>query len=241
MHQRLFEPVRIGRLQIKNRIAMAPMNNRSQFSFTEGALTERCVEYYKERCRGGLGLIITGVFKVENEIEKETWPILTEKGVTPLGEIVDFAHACGTKVIIQLSAGAGRNIRGSREAVCASPVPAFFWPEVTCRELTAAEVERIVEAFGKATALTLAAGVDGIEVHGHEGYLLDQFTTSYFNQRTDQYGGDFQGRLRFSLEILKIIRKVAGEGGGEARRLGRLQQLARTIRAGKQARSGISE
>jgi 2-enoate reductase len=187
------------------------MNNRSQFSFSEGAINERCVEYYKERCRGAAGLIITGVFKVEDEIEKELWPILTEYGATRLAEIADYAHSYGAKVIIQLSAGAGRNIRGVKKPVCASPVPAFYWPEVTCRELTTEEVDQIIEAFGKAATIATAAGLDGIEVHGHEGYLLDSFTSSFINKRTDKYGGDLKGRLRFSIEILKKIRSVVGQ------------------------------
>ncbi len=210
MFKKLFEPIKIGKVTFKNRIAMAPMNNRSQFSFAEGAINERCVEYYKERCKGGTGLIITGVFKVENEIEQEVWPILTSNGASRLAELTDYAHSYGARIFIQLSAGAGRNARAVKIPVCASAVPSFFWPGVTCRELATDEVERIVEAFGKAAAIVSAVGIDGIEVHGHEGYLIDQFTTSLFNKRTDKYGGDLKGRLRLSFEILKAIREGVG-------------------------------
>jgi 2-enoate reductase len=210
MFPKLFEQICINKVAIKNRIAMASMNNRSQFSFAQGALDERGVEYYKERIRGGVGLILTGVFKVENEIETEPWPILTEYGATRLAELADYAHALGSRIFIQLSAGAGRNYMRGKNPVSASPVPAFFFPDVTCRELTISEVERIVMAFGRSAALVAAAGIDGIEVHGHEGYLLDCFTSSMMNKRTDKYGGDLNGRFRFSLEILKAIRDVVG-------------------------------
>lgn len=208
--KKLFEPIQVGSVVLKNRIAMAPISNKSLFSFSEGAITERCVEYYKERCKGGVGLIITGVFKVENEIEKESWPILTQNGLTRLAEVADYAHAYGARIFIQLSAGAGRNAKWVDKPVCASALPSFYRPDVTCKELTTDEVEKIVAAFGKAAASVLAAGIDGIEVHGHEGYLIDSFTTSLFNKRTDKYGGDLKGRLRVSMEILKAIRDAVG-------------------------------
>lgn len=240
MFKKLFEPIEMGKVILKNRIAMAPMNNRSQFSFAEGAINERCVEYYKERCKGGTGLIITGVFKVENEIEQEVWPIFTPNGASRLAELADYAHSYGAKIFIQLSAGAGRNIRGVKKPVCASAVPSFFWPDLTCRELATGEVEKIVEAFGKAAAIVVAAGIDGIEVHGHEGYLIDQFTTALFNKRTDKYGGDLNGRLRLPFEILKAIRNITGNDFPVIYRLG-IKHFIKQIGEGALDRQGYRE
>ena len=81
---------------------------------------------------------------------------------------------------------------------------------VNTRALSISEIERLVEAFGKAARLLSAAGVDGIEIHGHGGYLLDQFLTPLWNKRTDKYGGDLEGRARFPVEILKKIKEVTG-------------------------------
>lgn len=206
----LFQPIKVDTCALKNRIAMASMNNVSQFSFADGTISLGCVEYYKERIKGGTGLIITGAFKVENEIEQSPWPLWTTKGARAVGELADCAHAYGSKVFVQLSAGAGRNSRGVAKPVSSSAVPSFFVPTVTCRELVTEEVERLVEEFGRAARLVVDAGIDGIEVHGHEGYLIDQFTSSLFNRRTDKYGGDLDGRLRFPIEILDSIHAQVG-------------------------------
>ena len=94
--------------------------------------------------------------------------------------------------------------------ISASDNPAFFRPQVRCRPLKTEEVEQLVASFGEAARIVAEAGIDGIEVHGHEGYIIDQFTTALWNRRTDRYGGDLRGRLTFSIEILKAIREAAG-------------------------------
>ena len=120
------------------------------------------------------------------------------------------------KVFIQLSAGPGRvtpgNVIGSGiTPVSASANQAHFVPDVTCRALATDEVTQIVAAFGRAAELVASAGFDGIEVHGHEGYLIDQFATSLWNTRTDKYGGDLPGRLTFPIEILNAIKESAAD------------------------------
>jgi len=218
--QKMFEPINIGQICIKNRIAMAPMNNINQFDPLRGTITQRCVEYYVERARGGVGLIISGVFKVENKIEPYKrsnivmWPLLTASSLTEYAELADYVHCYGAKIFFQLSAGPGRVAKGDAidagfQPVSASANKAFWKPNVTCRALTTGEVESLVEAFANATKLLVIAGIDGVEVHGHEGYLIDQFTTSLWNRRNDKYGGDLTARLRFPVEILEAIRSVS--------------------------------
>lgn len=219
---KLFEPIQIGKASIKNRIAMAPINNLHQFTPSSGIITQRCVEYYVERAKGGVGLIITGVFKVENEIEKLSangvalWPLFNLEALDKFAELADYVHAYGSKIFIQLSAGPGRNADGEAidaglKPISASAVPAFWRPNVTTRALTTDEIEKMVENFGDAAEIVLKAGIDGIEVHGHEGYLIDQFTTSLWNKRTDKYGGDLESRLRFPMEIIEAIRDKVGK------------------------------
>ena len=113
---------------------------------------------------------------------------------------------------MQLTAGFGRVgfYPGLGQPVSASAVPHYLDPSVICRPLETEEVESIVAGFGDAAAILAAAGVDGIELHGHEGYLFDQFTTAIWNQRTDKYGGDLRGRLTLPIEVLNIIKKRAG-------------------------------
>lgn len=206
----LFTPQTIGRVRLKNRIAMAPMGVE-YMTAPDGSLNRRVVEYYLERARHGVGLLICSVFKVENRVEhlEESSPMIAETSLNYLGELCEAVHSFGARIFVQLTAGFGRvappaTLRGP--CVSASETPNFWEPSLICKALSAAEISQIVTAMG-ATAERLAlAGVDGIELHGHEGYLFDQFTTALWNQRTDQYGGCLENRLRFPIECLQAIR-----------------------------------
>lgn len=169
-----------------------------------------------------MGLIITGVIKVENEIEHYVkddivlWPLMTPKALPEYAELADYVHSYGTRIFAQLSAGLGRVakaevIDSGMKPVSASPNRAFWRPDITCRALTTEEVAEMVRAFGRAAEIVAKAGMDGVEVHGHEGYLIDQFTTSLWNKRKDRYGGDLSGRLRLPIEILQTIKDRVGK------------------------------
>ncbi|MCD6574060.1 FAD-dependent oxidoreductase [Candidatus Aerophobetes bacterium] len=212
-YKNLFKPIKIGSVEIKNRIAFAPLATEGLVA-SDGALTQRGVEYYAERARGGAGLIITGVAKVENEVEHEIVGhggrmLITPHIVPRLGELAEIVHYYGAKLFVQLTAGDGRN-SPEQSIVSASEVPSFWIDGVKARALTEEEIKKIVEAFGAAAGLLKAAGVDGVELNGHEGYLLDEFQTALWNRRTDRYGGDLRGRLTFAREILESIRAAAG-------------------------------
>jgi 2-enoate reductase len=213
----LFKPIHIGSVEIKNRIALAPMGLGSLIN-TDGSLGPRAVDYYIERVRGGVGLIITHACKVENEIDPlrpgTGFPVITYTGVGPWSELADAAHAFGAKLFIQLSAGFGRTAHPDilrDKPVSASALSNYWDPGITCREVTTDEVKTLVRAFGPAAELLAGCGVDGIELHGHEGYLFDQFTTAIWNHRTDSYGGDLSCRLRFPLEVLHEIKRHLGK------------------------------
>ena len=209
--RKILEPIKIGRVEIKNRIAMAPMGIVGLLN-PDGSLGQRAIDYYIERARGGVGLIITSLFKVENDIEhfKGIPLFISPEAMSPFAELAETVHALGTKIFIQLTAGFGRVItprRLSGQPVSASAVPYYWKPERTCRELKTAEVEKLAKSFGIVAQILASAGIDGIELHGHEGYLFDQFTTSIWNKRTDKYGGDLAGRLRFPIEVLNEIKE----------------------------------
>lgn len=217
---RLFEPVTIGNIEIKNRIAMAPMAILGLVA-TEGGFSKRAADYYIERAKGECGLIITGAVKVENEIEKllmPSFPCLTLNPfhfIQSTSEMTEQIHAYGSKIFIQLTAGLGHNavpaiLEGHPISPSATP---YYWDQtVRCRELTTEEVEKLVKKFGEAAGIAAMAGFDGIEVHAmHEGYLIDQFTMSMFNKRTDKYGGDLKGRLTLPIEILREIKGTLGK------------------------------
>lgn len=219
-YRNLFEPIKIGKLEIKNRFVMAPMGPGGLCD-ADGTYNERGVEYYVERAKGGTGLIMTGVTMVENDIEKCALPSMPCPTLNPLnfvktGKIMtERVHAHGAKIFVQLSAGFGRvsipSIVG-RTAVAPSPIPHRWIDGVTCRELTIEEIKTYVRKFAESAAIVKKAGFDGVEIHAvHEGYLLDQFAISFFNNRTDEYGGSLRNRLRFATEIVQAIKAECGQ------------------------------
>lgn len=219
-YENLFEPIKIGKLEIKNRFSMAPMGPGGLCD-ADGTFNERGVEYYVERAKGGTGLIMTGVTMVENDIEKCNLPSMPCPTINPLNfittgkKMTERVHAYGAKIFLQLSAGFGRvsipSIVG-RTAVAPSPIPHRWLPDVTCRELTVEEIKTYVKKFAESALIAKKAGFDGVEIHAvHEGYLLDQFAISLFNNRTDEYGGSLRNRLRFAIEIVEAIKETCGQ------------------------------
>jgi len=219
---RLFEPITIGGVWIKNRIAMAPMGLVTMVN-EDGSLNRRIVDYYVERAKGGVGLIITGLTRVENELEKlmldgrHVLPILNSaKYVSSHSELTEEVHHWGSRIFVQLTAGTGRVLATLAllkgvTPVSASEVPCYWLPTVKTRALTREEVKKLVKAFGDAAENAALAGYDGVELHGHEGYLLDQFTSSAWNFRSDEYGGSLENRLRLPIEILDEIKSRVGK------------------------------
>jgi len=216
----LFEPVKIGKLELKNRFVLGPMGPGGLVN-ADGSFNKRGMDFYAERAKGGVGLVLTGVTMVENDIEKCALPSMPCPTLNPLNfitsgnELTERVHAHGAKIFLQLSSGFGRvsipSIVGE-VAVGPSPIPHRFLPGVTCRELTTEEVEVYVRKFAESAVIAKKAGFDGIEIHAvHEGYLLDQFAISFFNQRTDKYGGSLENRLRFACEIVQAIKSACGE------------------------------
>ena len=219
-YKKLFTPVKIGKCEIKNRFAMAPMGPLG-LADAEGGWNQRGIDYYTERAKGGTGLIITGVSFVDNQVEEHGMPNCPCSTHNPVHfvrtsrEMTERVHAYGAKIFFQMSGGFGRvtiptNL-GEFPPVAPSPIK-HRWLEKTCRELTKEEIRYIVEQFGKGAFNAKRAGFDGVQIHAvHEGYLIDQFAISLFNQRTDEYGGSLENRLRFAREIVEEIKKTCGE------------------------------
>ncbi|MDU2063288.1 MAG: FAD-dependent oxidoreductase [Sporomusaceae bacterium] len=219
-YKKLFEPVTIGSLEIKNRFAMAPMGPLG-LADAEGGFNQRGIEYYTARARGGTGLIITGVTFVDNVIEEHGMPSVPCSTHNPLHfirtarEMTERIHAYDAKIFLQLSGGFGRvtiptNL-GEFPPVAPSPIK-HRWLDKTCRELTIEEIKTIVKKFGEGAFQAKRAGFDGVQIHAvHEGYLIDQFAISFFNNRTDEYGGALPNRLRFAREIVEEIKARCGQ------------------------------
>ena len=217
---KLFEPGIIGKLSIKNRIVMAPMGVGGLCE-PDGRLSQRAIDYYVARAKGGTGLIISCVSRVSRQIEHfPNVPLVFHPMidnfiyVSRLSELADAVHDYGAKMAIQLTAGFGRVLPPvyleKTEAVAPSKMPCFWNQNRSTRELTIKEIETLVEAFKFGSEIMRTAGIDAVELHAHEGYLFDQFQTALWNQRTDKYGGDLERRLTFALEVIDAIKRGAG-------------------------------
>lgn len=214
---KLFEPGKIGTMTLKNRIVMAPMGLYG-LPAPDGSLTGRSMDFYLERARGGAGLIFPTATGVSQEFEDFESVMYSLDGVGKAlkwSEMAEKMHHYGCRLGMQLSPGVGRMksdflYKPDHVPVSASAVPAFWRPRVICRPLEGDEIKRLVVAAGRTALLAKRAGVDTIEIHGYGGYLIDQFMSSLWNQRDDEYGGDLDSRLRFPLEILREIRHRVG-------------------------------
>ena len=219
-YQELFTPVKVGSITIKNRFAMAPMGPLG-LADANGGWNQRGIDYYVERAKGGTGLIITGVPFFDQVVEKQDPSTVPNPLYKPVSfvktscEMTERVHAYGSKIFLQLSGGFGRvtiptNV-GDIPPIAPSPIP-HRWLDKTCREISREEIQAIVRQFGEAAYHAKRAGFDGVQIHAvHEGYLMDQFAISMFNQRTDEYGGPLENRLRFARETVEEIKKRCGE------------------------------
>ncbi|HOQ37529.1 MAG TPA: FAD-dependent oxidoreductase [Acetivibrio sp.] len=215
-YDKLFEPGYIGKVKIKNRLVMSPMNTQ----FTTGdpsVFSDRYFEYYKARAKGGVGLIITTHVKAEKNIDPYplTYGYVTLDSASQLKyfyEVTETAHRYGTKVAIELSPGTGRLADAAykdRWPVGPSEIEILGMPGVKTRELTKDEIKGLVEAYGRAAGLAKQAGFDIIYVH-FTAYLGDQFLSSAWNHRTDEYGGSLENRMRFLTECIESARSSVG-------------------------------
>ena len=219
-YKNLFTPVTIGSVTIKNRFAMAPMGPLG-LADAQGGFNQRGIDYYTERAKGGTGLIITGVTFSDCKVETQSMPNCPNSTFNPVHfirtgrEMTERVHAYGSKIFLMMSAGFGRvtiptNL-GEFPPVAPSAIP-HRWLDKICRPLTVEEIHSIVKSFGDGAYNAMRAGFDGVEIHAvHEGYLLDQFAISMFNQRTDEYGGSLENRLRFAREVVEEIKSRCGK------------------------------
>ena len=207
---KLFERINIGSLQLKNRIVLAPMGTTTDHTY---GFNMRDVNYYGERAKGGCGLVLTGAVVCSEEFEPAPCQKLTSiKDVYNLHQVAERVHCYGAKFGIQLSPGIGRMnwIDPKTPPYSSSPCPNYYNPDLICRELPTEGVKKLVKAMGESAKMAKNAGVDIIEIHAYGGYLIDQFNSSRWNHRTDEYGGSLENRMRFMMEIIQEVRNACG-------------------------------
>ncbi len=231
----LFTPWKIGNLEIKNRIVMCPMGGTSIFGWMEpNHFDKEAANFLLEKAKNNVGLVIPGIAPIKDPMGG-MWLYQNKGKFKKLKEFMDEFHKTGAKMFIQLTAGFGRAMAVNHLMVLmlknkvvgtlgkpifdmdyitasASATPNRWADDIYSRPMTKEEIKEIVEAFAKTAKLCMEAGVDGVEIHAvHEGYLLDQFTLKYSNFREDEYGGSFENRYRFPVEIVQAIKRECGK------------------------------
>lgn len=203
-HTKLLEPLNLGFTTLKNRVIMGSMHTG-----LEEEDPAKLAAFFARRAQGDVGLMITGGFATSETAV--LWPgagrMTSEQDAIRHRTVTDAVHAAGGKIAIQLL-HAGRQAYNVN-MVSASPKQSPIFP-FTPRELTSAEIEQEIDGFANAAAYAKMAGYDGVEVMGSEGYLLNQFLTERGNERTDEWGGTFEKRMRFPLEVVRRIRAKVG-------------------------------
>ena len=230
----LFTPWKIGNVEIKNRIVQCSMGGTSLFGWLEPChFDKEAANFLLNRAQDGVGLVLPGMQCVRDTIGRR-WLWQNKKMFKELADYMVEYHKTGSKLFIQLAAGFGRSmavapwmvtlnnnkvlgtlakpvIDVSYCCASASATPNRWQEDMLSRPMTVEEIHEMVDAFGKTAKLLREAGVDGVEIHAvHEGYLLDQFTIANWNHRTDEYGGSFENRFRFPVEIVQSIKRQAG-------------------------------
>jgi 2,4-dienoyl-CoA reductase (NADPH2) len=210
----LYQPGRIGTMQLRNRFVQAPIF--TQFASTFGEVDDKLIEYHRARARGGVGLIITENTSIDWEVGRTAghpMRIDHDRFIGGLSNLVDAVHGEGAKIAVQLHHTGRQNSQGNTErnepplAPTAGITSAFGTPP---RAIEAGEIPGLIDQYVQGARRAVAAGFDAVELHGAHGYLLGQFLSPFTNKRTDEWGGSLENRARFALEVVRGIRAEVG-------------------------------
>ena len=214
-YEQIADRGRIGSIETKNRLVMTAMG--VGVGSPSGKATDEFIRFYEERARGGAGLIITEITRV-NDVhgagEYDQLSLATDDTLESFAKLAYAIHRHDSRIFVQLH-HPGRESHlvlnpKADQLVSSMPIPSYIAPEPT-RALTTEEVESLVADFGRAAQRAQRAGIDGVEIHAAHGYLIQQFLSPFDNHRTDKYGGTPENRRRFLMEIIAEIQRVCGK------------------------------
>jgi len=219
--KKVFEPTNIGQMKVKNRIVMPPMG--TNYAEAGGAVSQRMLDYYEARARGGVGLIIVegSAPSLQCNMSFQGSPsyqasLGDDKFIPGWRKLTDAAHKYNAKIAIQIMHGTLENWDGKAVQVSPSPVivPARMMGMLggPPHELTVEEIAERVKWFASAARRAREAGFDGVEIHGAHQYIVAAFLSSATNQRKDKYGGSVENKARFLVEILQAVKREVGPG-----------------------------
>ena len=215
-YENLFIPITLKNgAEVRNRIVMAPMTTFSGNS--DGTVSEQELEYYKKRAKG-LGMLITACIGVSpgGIAFPGQFTVFAENADENLKRLSEIIRNEGTKSILQIHHGGRMAVPAlvpGGEVVSAGNIPSPRTPDVIPRELREAEIDQIIDDFGKAAKKAIDTGFDGVEIHGANTYLIQQFFSPHSNRRTDRWGGDIHKRMLFPMKVIDKVKRVAEEYG----------------------------
>jgi len=215
----LLRPYQIGKMKLKNRLCMAPMD----YYFFEGdenesRMTQRLVKTFEARARGGCGLIFTSCVQAEREIMPYPRALMfsaidTDDRIKEFAAVADAVHAYGAKMGCELTMGSGRYYDIPAEGkppIAPSECQTQYTPEIRARAMTQEEINHMITTFAQGVGRLKKAGFDAVLIMGGGGYLINQFLSPAWNKRTDKYGGSVEKRTTFLLETVEAIKKEVG-------------------------------
>ena len=211
--QHLLEPIKIGALELSNRLVMPPMG--TGLGDTGGIVSKANLAYIKRRAKSGAGLIITEITAVHpaGQVSPRALGAWDDKFIPGLSQLAATVHSQGAKVALQLHHCGRESYLQQKKNLALGPsaIPSYIFGFLgSPREMTLEDIQEAIAAFGAAAFRAKAAGFDAVELHGAHGYLLMQFLSGVSNQRMDKYGGDFKDRGRFMMECAREVRKQVG-------------------------------
>lgn len=209
MSRLLAEKGMIGHVEVKNRMVMAAMGDL--IANPDGSVSDASVAYYGARAEGGIGLIITGIVRINNSdgtAGPNQMSLADDSYIPGFKRLVDEVHKYGAKIFPQIQHSGRQGVAmftGNDYVLAPSAIPSSVTQQVT-KALTIEQIHVLVEQFGDAARRAMEAGADGVEIHGAHGYLINQFLSPFSNKRNDEYGGSFDKRMRFLREIIQNVK-----------------------------------
>lgn len=210
----IFQPIQIGKLTIRNRVVSTA---HAEVHATDGGMTtDRYIKYYEEKAKGGCGLCICGGSSVVSIDSPQEWwssvNLSTDRIIPHFQNLADAVHQHGGKIMIQIT-HMGRRSRWDGHNWSTLVSPSGIREPVhrsTCKTIEPEEIQRIIGDYAKAARRAKEGGLDGVELSAVHQHLIDQFWSPRVNRRTDEWGGSFENRMRFGLQVLKAVREEVG-------------------------------
>ena len=208
MTRLLAQKGKIGNVELKNRMVMAPMGDLT--ANPDGTVSDASIAYYGARAKGGIGLIITGIVRINNAdgtAGPNQLSLADDSYIPGFKRLVDEIHRHGTKVFVQIQHSGRQGVAaftGQDHVLAPSAIPSSVTKQPT-KALTKEQIKTLVGQFGDTARRAMEAGADGVEIHGAHGYLINQFLSPFSNKREDEYGGSFENRMRFLREIIHDV------------------------------------